>query len=194
VDFFREERFPVVLAVEAVWVLLVDFVEEEAPELDFAVLDFAVLDFDLLTAAVAGFFAAASLLESWRAALAGTAHAISSAKPAQNIDTQKNAPRISAVSFNWKHHLKKASTCNFCKMKQPNRRRHSNDPPLETTVPVPAGRISVTEVYPRGRWFHPVGTIRASAPGRQRPGRSSGSTQLWRTLLRCSPLACSLPE
>lgn len=50
-DFFREERFPVVLAVEAVWVLLVDFVEEEAPELDFAVLDFAVLDFDLLTAA-----------------------------------------------------------------------------------------------------------------------------------------------
>ena len=102
------------------------------------------------------------------------------AEKAQAANTQiavNPTLRISVQTLN-------AKTFDF-KMKSPTRRWPCNHPRLDVAMPVFVGLVSVTEVYPPERWFHPAAMNLGTAPGTQRPGRSSCSTRSGRILPRC---------
>src|ERR1700681_1140498 len=155
---FLRDRFP----AEAACVLVVGFV----PLAEFAVL----LRGLWATVLATGLVAAASPGELARAL---------AAEKAQVANTQiavNPTPRISVQTFNAKPLLQ---------MKSPTRRWPCNHPRLDVAMPVFVGPVSVTEVYPPERWFHPAAMNLGTAPGTQRPGRSSDSTRSGRILPRC---------
>lgn len=132
-----------------------------------------------LCALVVGFFAELS----WApAAGISTQPSISAAMPIKRAVRIVSRSRI--IRANAFHSGSK------CMKKKPNQRLALQSCSISEPSANLVGQVQVTEVYRRGRWCRPAGRCRAAAPGKPHPGRSSGSIQSWRSLLRCSPAAC----